>query len=413
MSAAVFARNALGRFPRPVWCILLHSLIFGLALSIADLLFNFYLVSLGYAADTAGLLSTVGRAAGMITGLPIGILVDRLMPQRALIVGLLVYSLGMTGLLLSERLIALVLAQFIVGASYILVSTAVVPLLTTVTPTRLRSTVFGWNASATLVIGLIGSAIAGLLPSFFAGIVNTGPQTTLAYRLALTTTVALGMLAMLPLFARLPAAPSDQEGIAEAANTAQRLPIRRLARFALAALLLGVGGGAILPFQNLFLRQTFGLDDAAVGVTLGWVSLGGLGALFGAPVTDRIGLRRGAALLRLCAVPAVLLMMLPFFWPAALGLFLRNMFVSASYPQNDALVMQATPISQRGLAMSMLSVLWSGGWAITSLISGWVQLRWGFTPVFFVAAVSYVLSAIAIITMPETYRKPAVKEERP
>jgi MFS family permease len=405
MSAAVLARNALGRFPRPVWRILLHSLIFGMALSIADLLFNFYLVSLGYAADTAGLLSTVSRAAGMITGLPVGILVDRLNPQRALLLGLVVYSLGMAGLLLSERLIALVIAQFVVGASYIMVSTAVVPLLTIVTPTRLRSTVFGWNASAILVVGLVGSATAGLLPTFAAVLVGTGPQTTLAYRLALTTTVVLGVLAMLPLFGSLPAAPGDQESVAEAANAAERLPTRRLVRFGLAAFLLGIGGGAILPFQNLFLRQTFGLDDAAVGVILAWVALGGLGALIGAPVTNRLGLRRGAALLRLCAVPAVLLMMLPFLWPAVLGLMLRSVFISASYPQNDALVMQATPISQRGLAISLISVLWSGGWAITSLISGWAQLQWGFTPVFLVVAVAYVLSAIAIVTMPETYRK--------
>jgi MFS family permease len=405
MSAAVLARNALGRFPRPVWRILLHSLIFGMALSIADLLFNFYLVSLGYAADTAGLLSTVSRAAGMITGLPVGILVDRLNPQRALLLGLVVYSLGMAGLLLSERLIALVIAQFVVGASYIMVSTAVVPLLTIVTPTRLRSTVFGWNASAILVVGLVGSATAGLLPTFAAVLVGTGPQTTLAYRLALTTTVVLGVLAMLPLFGSLPAAPGDQESVAEAANAAERLPTRRLVRFGLAAFLLGIGGGAILPFQNLFLRQTFGLDDAAVGVILAWVALGGLGALIGAPVTNRLGLRRGAALLRLCAVPAVLLMMLPFLWPAVLGLMLRSVFISASYPQNDALVMQATPISQRGLAISLISVLWSGGWAVTSLISGWAQLQWGFTPVFLVVAAAYVLSAIAIVTMPETYRK--------
>lgn len=407
MSAAVFARNALGRFPRPVWRILLHSLIFGLALSIADLLFNFYLVSLGYAADTAGLLSTVSRAAGMITGLPVGILVDRLSPQRALLFGLAVYSLGMAGLLLSEQLVALVAAQFIVGASYIMVSTAVVPLLTTVTPTRLRSTVFGWNASATLVVGLVGSATAGLLPTIAATLVGTGPQTTLAYRLALTTTVALGVLAMLPLFGRLPAAPIDQESVAEAANAAERLPVRRLVRFALAAFLLGIGGGAILPFQNLFLRQTFGLDDATVGLMISWVALGGLGALIGAPVTNRLGLRRGAALLRICAVPAVLLMTLPILWPAVLGLILRAVFISASYPQNDALVMQATPISQRGLAISLLSVLWSGGWAVTSLISGWVQLQWGFTPVFIIAAVSYILSALAIITMPERYNRAA------
>ena len=49
------ARLALARISLPVWRILLHSSLFGLASSVADLLFNFYLVSLGYGADTAGL----------------------------------------------------------------------------------------------------------------------------------------------------------------------------------------------------------------------------------------------------------------------------------------------------------------------------------------------------------------------
>ena len=64
------ARVGLARLSPPVWRILAHSLHFGLSLSIADLLLNFYLVSLGYAADTAGLLSTVGRGAGMVLGVP-------------------------------------------------------------------------------------------------------------------------------------------------------------------------------------------------------------------------------------------------------------------------------------------------------------------------------------------------------
>ena len=51
----------------PVWRILLHSSLFGLASSVADLLFNFYLVSLGYGTDTAGLLSTVNRMAGVVS----------------------------------------------------------------------------------------------------------------------------------------------------------------------------------------------------------------------------------------------------------------------------------------------------------------------------------------------------------
>jgi MFS family permease len=68
---------------------------------------------------------------------------------------------------------------------------------------------------------------------------------------------------------------------------------------------------------------------------------------------------------------------------------------------NDALVMRNTPQHQRGLAISMMGVLWSGGWALAALISGWAQLRYGFTPVILVAALSYALSALAITQIPD------------
>ena len=98
------ARLALARISPPVWRILLHSSLFGLASSVADLLFNFYLVSLGYGADMAGLLSTVNRMAGVALGLPIGVLIDRIGARRSLVIGVACYSGGWALALLSGAL---------------------------------------------------------------------------------------------------------------------------------------------------------------------------------------------------------------------------------------------------------------------------------------------------------------------
>lgn len=402
MARVARTRLALADIELPIWRILLHSLLFGLALSIADLLFNFYLVSLGYGADTAGLLSTVGRAAGMLMGVPIGLLIDRLGSQRSMLVGIALYAGGYTLLIQATALPALIAAQFVVGVGYLLASTAVTPLLIGVTPDRLRATVLGMNASATLIIGLAGSALGGMLPGLAVALAGVAAQSTAAYRLALGVVIALSLVALLPLLGALRALPEPRPAGAGVDVPEQRLPLTRLLRFALPALLLGVGGGCILPFQNLFFRDVFGLDDAAVGLTLAAAALGaGLGALLGAPITARIGLRRGAALLRLGALPAMLLMLAPALLPAAAGFFLRGLFIAASYPMNDALVMRATPPRQRGVAMSAMSVLWSGGWAASAAVAGWVRTETGsFVPIIVTAAVCYVLSALSIATMP-------------
>src|SRR5262245_40221116 len=374
-------------------------MLFGLAASITDLLFNFYLVSLGYANDTAGLLSTVSRSAGIVLGLPIGLLIDRIGARRSLLIGLGLFMVGWVALLLSRTLLALIVAQFVVGAAYILAATAITPLMASVTRVNQRAQVFGLNASAGNIIGPLGSITAGVLPALIAGIIGVGAQDVSAYRLALASSVVLTFAALLPVLRPFPILAAEPRAAAEG-SAPRALPFRMLLRFAWASMLLGVAGGCILPFQNLYFRMQFGLSDAAVGVMLAGAALGlGVGGLLGVPLSRRFGLRRVGAWLRLAAAPAMLLMLLPVVLPASVGFFLRGLCVGASFPLNDALVGQAAPPRQRGMAASIMSVLWSGGWAVASLISGWVQLGWGFAPVIIVAAIAYVLSAIAIITL--------------
>ncbi|MFN5927618.1 MAG: hypothetical protein ACK45X_05855, partial [Roseiflexaceae bacterium] len=57
--------------------IMLISVFFGLSASISDVLFNFYLESLGFGNDTAGQMNSVFRMAGFVFGVPLGLLMDR------------------------------------------------------------------------------------------------------------------------------------------------------------------------------------------------------------------------------------------------------------------------------------------------------------------------------------------------
>ncbi|HWQ11815.1 MAG TPA: MFS transporter [Roseiflexaceae bacterium] len=398
-------RAAVARIAPPVWRILAHSLIFGLAASIADLLFNFYLVSLGYAADAAGLLSTVYRTAGVAFGLPIGVLIDRAGARRALVAGGLLYGVSWALVVMSSSLGPLIVAYFLAGAANILALTAVVPLLTGVTRTEERASIFGLNAAAALVIGLLGSAVGGVLPGLAAGALSVGPQDTAAYRVALASVVGLGLLSVLPVLRLAEERGPDSPAVAAGAELARHSRLA-LVRLALPSLLLGVAGGLFLPFQNLFFRNVFGMEDAAVGLVLAWVSVGmGAGALLGGPLSARLGLKRAAWMLRLCAAPAMALIAIPALPAAVAGFFLRGLFVAASYPLNDALVMQSTSARQRGAAVSLMSVLWSLGWAGAASLSGWLQVRYGFGPAIGGAVAAYVLSALAIATQPVEKRQ--------
>ncbi len=401
-SIAARIRTAVMQVSPQVWRVLSHSLLFGLAGSVADLLFNFYLVSLGYGNDTAGLMATIYRGAGALLGLPIGLLIDRFGPRMLLVVGAIGFGVAFALLVVVSQLWTLALIVFLAGVANVLALTAVVPLLTGITSGEERAAVFGMNASAALIIGLVGSSVGGLLPGLAAAILGVGAQDTAAYRLALSVVVALGIASALPVLLGFRASPYAEVAVTRTTEPRRRLPARALVRFALPSLLLGIGGGLFLPFQNLFFRSVFNLSDAAVGATLAIGALGmGLGALLGAPAAARLGLRRAASLLRFGAVLAVALMFAPVLPVVVAGYVLRGAFIAASFPLNDALVMKLTPAQQRGAAVSLLTVLWSLGWSVAAWVSGQMQVAYGFVPVLAASLVAYALSAWAIWSIRE------------
>jgi MFS family permease len=393
-------QSAASQLTPPIRRILMHSLLLGLAMNVADLLFNFYLVSLGYGSDTAGFLSTIYRFAGVLAGLPMGLLIDRFGSQRALQLGVILFASGWLAQLALTEVWALALTQSVIGAAGVLALTAVVPLLTGVTQPERRPSIFGLNAAAGLMVGLLGGTVGGLLPGLAAGLLQIEGHSAAAYRTALTVVVALGISAALPILRTISSTVREQPARVGTAN--ERLSRSMLLKLALPSLTLGVGAGAFLPFQNLFFREQFGLSDALVGSFLAWGALStGLGAMSGSVLSRRIGLKRAAALWRLIAAPAMLVMLAPLLPVAALGFFARGFCIGASFPLSDAYVMHMTTPRQRGAAVSVLTVAWSLGWALTSSLSGWSQERYGFGPALVIAAASYVLSALTLVQLPD------------
>ncbi len=397
------AQAAIAQLPSPVRRILAHSLILGLAMSVADLLFNFYLVSLGYSTDTAGYLSTIYRFAGVVAGIPIGMLIDRAGAQRAIQIGAALYAIGWVAQLMVSNIWALGVTQAIIGAAGLLTLTSVVPLLTNVIHSEQRAAIFGLNAGAAMVIGLIGATVGGILPALFGGLIAVDPQSTTAYRLALCSVVILSLMALLPVLKAIPLLPdaAPRTNAAGAGQANERLPFIFIVRMTLPSLLLGIGAGVFLPFQNLFFRQQFQLSDAVVGTVLACGSLiMGLGAMFGSPFAKRLGLKRAAAILRLGSAPAMLLMLSPNLILTMIGFFIRGACIGASFPLNDAYTMQLVSPRNRGTIVSSTSMVWSLGWAATASLAGLIEKQYGFAPLLIVGTVSYVLSGIAIFALP-------------
>ena len=111
--------NAYRNIPWSAWRVLLHSVLFGVGMSFFDVLFSFYLVSMGFGVEAAGIMSTTARMAGLAFGIPAGLIIDKIGAKRALIIGIIGYTLGMMVLLFMPSLILLIVSQFEIGRAHV------------------------------------------------------------------------------------------------------------------------------------------------------------------------------------------------------------------------------------------------------------------------------------------------------
>jgi MFS family permease len=88
----------------------------------------------------------------------------------------------------------------------------------------------------------------------------------------------------------------------------------------------------------------------------------------------------------------VLLGFSPWYWLSASAYLIRVALMNMSGPVYDTFVMEQVDESARATVASLVSMCWSFGWAFSPTISGWLQVRYGFTPVVLGTIVTYILA---------------------
>lgn len=371
---------------------LVSSAVGSFAGSLPGLYFNLYLKDLGYGQDWIGLLTAISSLVVVAAALPLGMSAGALGYKRLLLLGM---GLQAGGMLVPAVLPVprwLVTAAVVGGLGGAMGAVVGGPLLAQLSDSKTRANLFGLQAGVSVLASMAGSALAGVLPGLYASFFDLPPQGPEAYRAVILT----GFLLYLAAFAPLWGLSSEKTSPALSFGGFQRY--RRFA-WNLAAIngLIGLGAGLILPFVNLFFRLRFSLPDHLMGLVFALNSLLiGLGNLASPLLARRFG--------RIKVVVACQALSLPFFflWGyvpvpslSILGYLVRTSLMNLAGPMFSVTVMEAVPAELRSGASAVNLVSWQGGWALGALISGFVQVRWGFAPLFPATVALYAL-AIAI-----------------
>ncbi len=385
---------------------LCHSLLFHIALlGIADILLNFYLVSIGYDTATISLLQSLPRLSGFLIGLPIGLIASRVGNRRLILLSTAGIALSVALTALTQSLPIIAISRFFWGACFGANQVVKPPFMVTLTERSEHTAQFSYHNLVAMLAVAIGSAVGGMLPLLasqalsITGAAGMKPeQMPLAYRASIIGAAIVLLLSNAPILV-LGRKGTDGAGAERTGFGGWRsTPWRLLIRLTLPLFVFGLSGGLTFPFFNLIFRELFGIADSAVGgvIGLGWLAMG-LMPLLNPFVEARLG--RAGALTALMLISAAAFVGLSWssglalaiaFYALAIGL--RN----TMQPLFQPLLMDSLNAAWHNVASSIGLVMWNIGWFISTFCFGFLQSAIGTRNIMLLVAFLVVLNGLAI-----------------
>ncbi len=365
----------------------------GVAAGILGLLFNFYVLSLGFDEALLGQLLSVNNTAALLAALPAGYLSDRLGRKPALLLAAVGSTAAVAGMVLWQTPTALFALYTLSGLSQSLGSVTLAPFLMENSAETERTYLFSASFGVQMLAVTLGYWAGGQLPGWISGAPAAAAASAAVYAQSLLVVVALGLCGLLPL-AFIQAAPGAKQTdrLAPFRYAAQHPAL--LGKLVAPLMITTLGAGLFVPFMNVFFRQTHHSSDAVIGSLFAAGSFAmGLGLLAAPPLAERYGSINTFILTQALSIPFMALLgFAPWFGVSAAAYLIRLLLMNMTIPVYQAFAMAQVRTEARGVAAALINMGYSFGYAISPALSGQMQVRSGFTPIFGVAILTYVIA---------------------
>jgi len=395
----------LRTFNRDARLFLWMTVISGIILSGWQLFFNIYMLQSGHTREFLGIINSLPSLTALLFGIPIGRLSDRIGRKQAIIIGLLLSSLSFLGQVTFKAPAVLIVMAALTGICNMFVIVSISPLMMKLSNTDNRTLLFSLNYGLQTIAGAVGSLFAGQLPALFGSVLDVSATSAVAYRAVLVVTLLLGTTALIPMWKLTEPVTVQTKPEPGSRGTGMRLGLTRsIVKLATPNFLIGVGAAILIPYMNVFFKDRFEISDSLLGLLFSLSSLFiGVGSLIGPRLSMRLGGKiRTVAFTQLSSVLFMLMIgFIPSLWIAGFAFLMRAALMNMSAPLYSAFCMEQTPEHQQGLASSVLNIAWQVGWSVGPYISGVVQQRYGFSPLFITTTILYL---IAVGTMWRMFR---------
>lgn len=372
-----------------------YTIITGLAFGIFRLLFNFYALSLGFNEALLGRLLTVTNLTALLVALPSGYVSDKLGRKPALMISSVLTTTAVFGIVFWQNPTGFYLMSVLLGVGQSLGGVTLGPFLMENSGQQERTYLFSFSLGIQMIAGFAGNWLGGQLPAWMGTAVGVSPTSATAYGLAMAVIGGVASFSIIPLlFIRRPQRDrAGQKNSLSPFQYARQQPVLLLKLIA-PMFVTSLGAGLLMPFMNVFYRHEYNASDGLIG---GLFAVGSLAMAFGLllapPLADRYGKMKIVVLSQALSIPFLAIMgFAPWFGLSAFAYLVRLMLMNMSNPVYQTFVMEQVDEEARATVASLVSMSWNFGWAFSPSVSGWLQVNYGFAPIYLGTMLSYVVA---------------------
>jgi len=375
---------------------LLNVILTGAVMGVFRLIFNFYVLSLGFNEAMLGNLITTSSFVALIAALPLGYLADILGRKGSLVLSGALLSISILTMALWRSETSFYSMNVLSGIAQSLAGVTMSPFLMENSSEKERTYLFSFGQGLQMTMASVGNWLGGYLPTWMGNAKNVIATSSTAYGDSIFIIGIGAALAIIPLvFLTSPKLEHSQRAIFAPFHYAAKNPML-LTKLVLPMLLTSLGAGLVMPFMNVFFREVHHQPDPVIGTLFAWGSLAmGIGLLVAPPLAERTGKIQLVVITQALSIPFLILLgFSPIFWIGAATYYVRLALMNMSSPVYQTFIMEHVEPSARATVASLTSMAWNFGWAFSPTISGWLQVRYGFGPPFIGTIILYTISVI-------------------
>ena len=389
-----------------------------------EVLFNLYLLALGFPISFIGLRLAILGVASALASVPAGRLADKLDRKWGFIIGDGGGAICSVILIMSTDGTTILAFSAVAAAFSSLHHVTEVPFMAENSEPKERIHLFSVGSGFRTLAAMCGALIAGFLPLM---LVDDGMSTIDAYRLAVHVGIAGWFISLIPavLLRRNPVMEEDSTEGESAGNQVQKKGIftaiktpQIVFRFVAISAILSLGAGFVLRLANVFFLEDAHASEHEIGAVFAVGSLFlAIGAFLAPFVVDKLGEVAAIYWTRFAAIPFILLIG---FAPslatpetvvslAGLAWALRTTLFNMSNPVMDSFSMGLLQPSERATFGGVSSMFSSALAALGAYLGASMMGAGDFRTPFVIMAVTYLLSTYLFLRW---FKEGAEKSDR-